>query len=288
MTNEIDWVRVAEPQSDAYDTHVALQLASSTTDAVRTTVHRRPSPRQSEPTIFDGAVAVRASGPGAAGVATFSGGPSDAPVIEDAVQRVRAWPEAFRQFQSLMHAFYPVVDSNVAAADPGRGSCSHSVESAIGEMYATVFDPIGLAEAFVHEMAHNKLRALGVYVGTPGRFFLNPRHVLYPSPALKTRLRPMSAVFHAEYSFIYVTQLDIVMLRAECDPNQRAHLLGVLATNVERMDWGLDIVRDFAELDDDGATFMRGFYAWAERVLNEGRRELRRQRRLHAAPGVPL
>ena len=45
-----------------------------------------------------------------------------------------------------------------------KGSASHAFESHVGTMCATVADPVGLAQALVHELAHTKLRCLGIWL----------------------------------------------------------------------------------------------------------------------------
>src|SRR5205823_227290 len=54
--NPIDWLRLAEPQADQYDTDVILQLASTTTSAGRPQPYRRTP--VGAPAAFDGHVAI--------------------------------------------------------------------------------------------------------------------------------------------------------------------------------------------------------------------------------------
>src|SRR5262249_11093721 len=151
-----------------------------------------------------------------------------------------------------------------------RGSSSHSDEDKFGTLYATIYDPVALAEAFVHEMAHNKLRALGVYFEDAQRFILNPPDELLESPIRKDIRRPMTAVLHAQYSFMYVTNLNLHMIATEPDPRNVALYLTYLNNNLPRMEFGHDQVKDSIRVDDDGRAFLDGFLAWSEDVFAQG------------------
>jgi HEXXH motif-containing protein len=188
---------------------------------------------------------------------------------------VRRWPAAFRQFQLLMHTFYPIrFDDSGIVTDKFRGSASHSFAAAPGTMCATVNDPVGLAQAFVHEMAHTKLRALGIQVETGTEFIVNDPNELYESPIRKDEPRPMTAVFHAEYSFIYVTELDLRMLDDSADAAESNHIMMLLARNVPRVEEGLRTLTARVRLDWKGERLMEGFLNWAEDAIRRGRRTL--------------
>jgi hypothetical protein len=264
----IDWSRAAAPQHDQYDSLLALDLASSTTTPERPAPFVR-RPVGNAPTIFDGAVAVRYVLPGTPGAPIFANGPVDHPNIEAAVEYVRRWPVAFEQFRLLMDSFHPLVRTDVAASDyrEGFGSYSGSFDTMLGTLFATVFDPIGLAQAFVHEMGHNKLRAFGVNFESAYRLVLNRPDELYVSPVIKDRLRPMTAVLHAEYSFTYITALDIELIRNESDEERLQLLLRLLKRNLARIEEGLDEIKQHIRVDEDGEAFMAGLYAWIGELI---------------------
>jgi prolyl 4-hydroxylase len=153
-------------------------------------------------------------------------------------------------------------------------------------MWSTIFCPLGLAEAMVHEMAHQKLRALGVSFESAAAVVGNDPSDLYISPIIKDRLRPMTAVMHAEYSYVHVTALDIHLLRAERDPARRAVLREVLARNLARIEEGIACIRTHLRPGDHGPEFMEGFYDWAERTVREAHELLARADEAVAAPPV--
>lgn len=275
----INWSRLAEPQEDQYDTEVVLQLACSTVSAARPEPYTR-SPPGENPTVFDGAVAIRHVYrlPQFRSLsARYADAPVDHPNIPRAVDYVRRWPTVFLQCKHLLEAIHPVIDKRYPLLSKAvyRGSSSHSYERLFGTLWATVTCPLGLAEAIVHEMAHQKLRALGVSIESATRIVGNDARNLYVSPIVKDRLRPMTAVLHAEYSYVHVTALDVCILEAEADPH-RCHLIGRrLAVNLARIKEGIETLRDHLEPGRHGEEFMQGMFAWAEHTIGAGERLLR-------------
>jgi HEXXH motif-containing protein len=270
---DVDWSRVAEPQADQYDTEVTLWRRRQLKG-----LESRP-PAGQAPTLFDGAVAIRPLEGPYLRLESLSSAPADDERIRMGERYVRQWPAAFDQFKGLMHAFYPVRDITGTRIPPGsKGSFSHAFESRIGTMCASIEDPVCLAQAFVHEMAHNKLRSLGVMLESAQDLIINDPKDLYPSPILIGKLRPMTAVFHAEYSFIYVTQLDLMMLARGPKKELRDYLLELLERNVSRMEPGLEVIQDNVQVDSIGRPFVDGFMDWARRVIAEGRTILNEER----------
>jgi HEXXH motif-containing protein len=198
--------------------------------------------------------------------------PPDHPNLARAVEYLRSWPAAFEQFKSLIDSVHPVLDPSIPAAlrEVTSGSCSHSHEQWFGTLCVTVDDPVGCAQALVHEMAHQKLRALGVSVEAAWRLVANDPAELFPSPIKIGRMRPMTAVLHAQYSFIYVVELDLRMLAAERDPMLRHRILQLLLRNVVRMEAGFETLASNIRTDRDGAAFMDSFLAWARSAIDRG------------------
>lgn len=271
VRDAVNWTRMAEPQEDQYDTRVTLEFATTGGSPLRRELYVR-RPTNGSPTIFDGAVAVRYLSAVCPRPSKHVNGALDHPHIALAAEYVRRWPTVFTQFRTLMDSFHPMIDLDVPPEKFGTvlGSSSHSEEWMFGTMYGTFHDPLGLAQAFVHEMAHQKLRALGVSFETTTGLITNRADELFVSPIRKDQPRPMSAVFHAEYSFIYVTALDIRMIEAEGDARNRAALLALLARNVARMEEGLRVIRQHIKVDADGRHFVSGFFDWAESTIARG------------------
>ena len=268
----IDWSRLAEPQADQYDTEVILRLASSTTSVGRPQKYER-MPVDGAPSTFDGRVAIRHIYRPLPEFKQFMlkypDAPTNHPNIGLAAELIRNWPVAFEQCQRLLDAIHPATDPNLPteSAKIYRGSSSHSFERLFGTVWATIYCPIGLAEAIVHEMAHQKLRVLGVSFGSATTVVGNSPTTVYVSPIIKDRLRPMTAVLHAEYSYVHVTALDIQLLEMEQSPVRREVLRCVLQRNLSRIQEGYETIRQHFEPGKYGREFMEGFSGWIQRTI---------------------
>lgn len=273
----IDWRRVAEPQEDGYDTRVALDLVTGRVTPEHPTPYLQRRPVGFAPTLFDGQVAIRYIARQCPGHPRNLHGPLKHPNLQVAADLVRRWPVAYEQFKTLMDTVHPMRDALVPEAEWGQhiGSSSHADEDKFGTCYVTLHDPVATAEAFVHEMAHNKLRALGVYVERAYRLITNPPDQMFESPIRKDVMRPMTAVLHAQYSFIYVTALDLALIEAETDPRKIERYLVYLAYNVPRMELGYEDIRPNIRVDEDGQAFLDGFFDWTDRVLARGNEVLK-------------
>ena len=272
----IDWSRLAEPQADHYDSDVILRLASSTTSVGRPQPYRR-TPIGDSPSTFDGQVAIRHVYRDEPEFATFSWHYPDAavdhPNIALAAEHVRRWPVAFAQCQRLLEAIHPAIDDRLPLESTNiySGSSCHSLEKLFGTMWSTIYCPIGLAEAIVHEMAHQKLRVLGVSFESSTTIVGNDPTARYVSAIIKDRLRPMTAVLHAHYSYVHVTALDVHYLMAEQDLRRVEVLSEVLQRNLSRIEEGYDTIRVHFRPGEHGVEFVEGLFRWTETVTASAR-----------------
>ncbi|HEY6187794.1 MAG TPA: HEXXH motif-containing putative peptide modification protein [Pyrinomonadaceae bacterium] len=259
--SEIIWKRVAEPQADHYDSLVALHFA-------RERGYERP-PVGDAPTILDGKVALDDSigwvGP------TCEPAPPDHPNVEKGCELVRLWDAAFTQLQMLTASVSIFLDTRAVIYENTTGSMSTHDRDTFGRVAATVNTAAGFAHALVHETSHNKLRALGIRFESAERIITNSPAHQYHSPIRYDCLRPMQAVFHAQYSFTHVAALDVEIINsgkyAELKPLICKHSL---ADKLPKLQFGLSVIRRDVEVDQAGADFMTGFYEWSERVLADG------------------
>jgi HEXXH motif-containing protein len=265
----IYWDLMSRPQPDQYDSRVTFAFATAS-DSPRCGPRYIPIPVGGEPSICDGEVAIRYLRDESP---IMSPRTQNAPLyhanLANAVEYLKRWPEGYRQFQSLMNSVHPIdlADSEGVT----MGSISHSDESHFGTMYGSVFDTIGLAEAFAHELAHNKLRALGLGVETPRHLILNPVSDTFASPVKRVGQRPMSAVFHAEYSFLYIANLDLEMVSHEMDAQVRRRLLASLSKNLTKIEAGWKVIEEHSLVDADGSAFLRGTSQWLNEILERGK-----------------
>jgi HEXXH motif-containing protein len=265
----VDWARVAIPRADGYDTEIIRQCAAirfSRTgkweDMARHDVNA--------PTMLEGATQLRlVHDPHPLGEG-FDHAPLSHASYDRCTALLARWPEAYRQLQTLVHTLHPAIQRNVTDDAQVIGSCSHAFETEFGTFYATIHDPYALAQAFVHEMAHMKLFALSFGKESTGKLIRNPLHEQYHSTIRTDQPRPMSAVIHAQYSFIHVVALDLHMLAAETDSDACDHLYALLARNVERMEVGYRTIADHVTLTSEGEAFMGAFMPWSRQVLDQG------------------
>jgi HEXXH motif-containing protein len=252
----LDWTRLAEPAPDGYDTAVTLERA-----ALRG--YRRPPATQ--PAFLDGAVALAHVYAGEAWSPPVPDAePEVTPIVAGADRLLERVPVLRAQAKRLLHALHPAVLGG--RSPPSGNSRSHSLGHRFGTMWATTACPIGLAHAVVHEMAHQKLRALGLAVEDSGTVVTNPRTELFPSPVLP-RPRPMSAVLHATYSFSYVLALDLACVDHE-DRGVRRVVAHAVERNAARVAQGLGTLRGHARPAAGSGAFLPALFVWIERLLS--------------------
>lgn len=253
------WNRLAEPQSDQYDSLIALAFAYKRGYARTHISHGR--------TFFDGKVALCnhcVSFP-----SNCTPAPLDHPNIERACNLIRLWPAVFTQFQLLTESVSPYINTK----DFSDMSYSHD-GGGFGKIAATIDDPVAFAEALVHEMAHHKLRALGVEFESAERIIRNSPEQKFRSPIRCDSLRAISAVLHAQYSFTYISALDIEIAQ-ECKDRELARrCINSLAVNLPKLEFGYKVIRNNADVDKVGFDFLDGFFAWLNRVLTDGYKTL--------------
>jgi hypothetical protein len=258
--DKISWYRVAEPQPDRYDALVALEFA-------RRGGYERKGPGDAE-TICDGRVALLRQKDTPSPFCIPA--PHDHPNIEGGCKVLRMWPAGYAQFQLLIESVSVFLDSRFASMDQLIGSSSHHGEGGFPTIAATVNNPVGFAEALVHELAHHKLRALGVDMESASRIVTNSPDQMFRSPVRYDILRPIPAILQAQYAYTYVAALDLAVVKATDDPDlTRRIAVDSLSGRLPKLRFGLNVLREHAEVDEAGAGFMQGLFAWSDRLFAE-------------------
>jgi HEXXH motif-containing protein len=267
-----DWSRLARPQADGYDTAVILDLASRTGSPLRPEPWRRRS-AEGAPTLFGGRVAVRNRESGGLPEPAYAPASPDHPNLALGEAITRLWPEAAAQIPALIDTIQPWTDTRMpASGKPVPGSSSDSEEAEFGVVMLTVDHPFGVAQALVHEMAHHKLRALGVSLLRADRLVANDPAELYASPIIVGRKRPMTAVLHSQFAFIHVTALDVAVYQGAAEADElRPQAVYLLARNVPRMEAGQEVLKRHLVTDSEGEGFRDAFISWSDEVLGAGR-----------------
>lgn len=266
---QVDWSKIAEPQEDGYDTEVVLEFAEKAG-------YRRDLPNP-EASVFDGAIAISHDN----SLLGYEGcvyAPHDHPNLKKAEEIIRAWPVAYRQCKALVQSicFYSLPrfgDDKIIGSICGPG------QAGFGSIIVTVNHHMGLAEGIVHEMAHHKLRAIGIDMEASKGLLRNSPDERYPSPIRYDCLRPMMAVVHAQYSYTYIAQLDLFALRNQSEPSRDVAIRELsLAVILPKLEFGIDVIEQNARTDDNGETFLAGFMDWCKRVIAEAKEDLEKNR----------
>ena len=257
----VAWEKIAEPQPDDYDTTTCLAWGL------------KKSKRTSDMLRYGACLGGRldlvdCKYPGSRRA------PSDHPNFNIAWEALQLWPAAERQF----FAFTDSVEATLSQVEVGGyvGTRCGSGDD-LFTFSSTVDTPLGFAEAMVHELAHRKLRAIGVTFEDCGMFFNVTRDMLYYSPIRYDAMRPLGAVLHAQYSYTYIMEL---MCRVALGSPSRelvdAAVRSRVATILPKLAFGASVLQEVDEVNSDGGSFMSGYWQWwarlracAERLLTE-------------------
>jgi hypothetical protein len=259
--SSIDWRRIAEPQVDQYDTLTVLEFA-------KRSGYSREGIGDS-PTFFDGQVAIREDRSTLHFPDCIFIEPNH-PNVTNGCDLLRLWKPVFRQFQLLIESV-AIVHYTPHPIDLVVGSICGSGNKGFGTIAASVNHHVGFAEALVHEMAHHKLRALGIQLEQAERIILNSPDQKFHSPIRYDCLRPMSAVLHAQYSYTYVSALDIKIINAAID-KKRDYIIAKssLASNLPKLKFGLRSIKNNIILDTVGTSFFEGLIDWSNQIFRDG------------------
>lgn len=194
--------------------------------------------------------------------------PAD-PRVVDSLKLLDLWPEARKQCADILLALAPLGTGRSG----GHGCACGNYRDDFGWIYVTADDAWGFAEGVVHEMAHWKLRALGILFEEWDDLLLDhSTSELYTSPVRKDKPRPMGAVLHAQYSYIHVAQMTTLMLKAKPEPDGGDKQW--LEVHLKRITEGQGTLRAHARGTAAGQEFLLGLDAWTTEVIAAGREAL--------------
>lgn len=184
------------------------------------------------------------------------------PVLEHADRILRRWPEARTEAAILLDEIQSWIPKGAGfAMEALGGSCGPG--DGWGKIMVMAGNPVGYAEGVLHELGHHKLRAMGIDMEEhDGRFLLNGPDELYESGVRKDKLRPMSAVLHAHYSYLHVTEIE---LRAHEDGYSMA---AMLPHQIRRLTEGRDVITEHARWTTEGEAVAMDILAWTTELLD--------------------
>lgn len=260
-TATIDWERLAAPQEDGYDVGVVEENLAAV---------MKPVEAWSATTWFASCRLYEGlySNPGM-GLRRVQ---VDHPNLAVAIGLLQSrWQVGYATVSRLLRGAELLLDPQYRLAPDAyfAGSRCHSEDTPplLGTMWSTANCPYMLAENLVHEIAHQKLFALGIGKESHRCLIENSAVHRFRSPVLTSRLRPMSALVHGIYAYAYVMQLDYKLLEQETNPRLRVLLADRISQNRDRLETGWSELSTHLLVDADGARFFDGLSAWVERLL---------------------
>lgn len=175
---------------------------------------------------------------------------------------LQCWPAMYVQCQQLLDEIISGMFASRQITMPaGGGTCGPG--DGWGKILVVSNNPVGYAEGVVHELGHHKLRALGIDMEEHnGALLRNTPEELYSSGVRKDKLRPMSAVLHAHYSYLHVTECELragVVKQYDIDQ--------MLPYQVKRLSEGWAVIQQYAQWTEAGASFAAGIADWTRRLL---------------------
>lgn len=270
MADRIDWGRVAQPQADGYDTEVAKRLGKERYGWIK----RWP----------------------AAGVRTWLHGgvelmvpPWDKevlignPVVEhpnlEVAERIlrEAWPTLWSQCRELIQVLHLTLADDMGTSELGTGcKCGPMGDRVSFEFQVTVNFGVGLLEAVVHELAHNKMKTHGISLYHWERLLTNPiptdeaiesgeGKYLYVSCIRKDKLRPLGACVSAYYSYLHVSDLLLQLVDAGVIGGYAIQQW--LEVQRGRITEGRAQVAQVVEPDVEGVRYFEAMQDWADRLI---------------------
>lgn len=264
----IAWERVAEPQADGYDTDVAKRLGLE-----RYGWEKRWPPADAR-TWLDGAVELT--------VPPWHNGDEievvEHPNLAVAERLLRdACPTLWIQCRELVQALHLVLADDMGNGELQTGcKCGPMGDRVSFEFQITVNFGIGILEAVVHELAHNKMKTHGISLYHWERLLTNPiptdeaiesgeGDYLYESVIRKDKLRPLGACVSAHYSYLHVSELLLQLVEAGVIGNDSIRQW--LEVQRGRVTEGRAQIATVVTPDADGVRYFEAMQDWAGRLI---------------------
>lgn len=172
---------------------------------------------------------------------------------------VRVWPEMAVRLDKEVVGWYPVV-IHPGGEVPIRGHYSGASENPEW-LYSSIDDPFGGAEGLLHEYGHLSLKRRGLFYEHWSGVLANDPGELYVSPIRKDKKRPMGAVVHAQYSYLFVTEFE-----------KRGLALGLgdlptFTLNQARLAEGVQVIETGAKPAPDGIDLIAEIIRWSHALV---------------------
>lgn len=266
----IDWKRFPKPQEDGYDTWVINKFLNEKygwTHSAPPSTHRLCNGRVAVLNDPRGRILGSVKTPGADNCADI--------ITSEQVQTIdrhlAAWSEGYASIGNFLEVFYP---KSYNLAGPGfRGSSSGHLALDQGapkvNVDVTINDPEGCSAGIYHEVAHNRLEAIGMDINFhDGRLIENRADELYDSPVRYDQKRPMCAVIHGLYAWVMLTESDYWCGR---NINAKDACEYYMSWHVPQIEWGLEEVRKYVRPTPEGMPFVDALLEWSDDLVTRSK-----------------
>lgn len=201
----------------------------------------------------------------------------DPELLDNLESALKLYPEGYEMTKIMLDVLFPAVNSKgrrgtlgCMCGIYGKAFKNGDDPPEVGVM-VTIDNSLGGAEGIVHELGHHKIHALDIHLERySGRYIANDPDDVFPSPVRFDKLRPMAAVFQAEFSYVYVTRYyqSVIDFMIENEMkhvagNNRSGVLKRQAYNLKRIGNGIHILRDNLETTDEGKKMFDIFMNYA-------------------------
>jgi len=214
--------------------------------------------------------------------------PLDHPTLKLADETLKnCWPESHSMVKNMLDFYWPTLPPNRIDVPSCGCSCgiygnrpwtsNKNEKMVIGVMSSANGVP-AMLEGILHELGHHKLHALGWMLEEyPGNLITNKPEEVFHSPVRFDKLRPMSAVIHAEFSYVYVTQYYNKMIRWMIDNDyefynqipMRAYFQRN-AYNLHRIGNGIHTIRENIKASVEGKKLIDAIINYGKEVWYDG------------------
>ena len=127
-------------------------------------------------------------------------------------------------------------------------------------IFSSIDDPIGGADGFIHESAHQKLHLLGMQLEEhDGTLITNDCERRFFSPIRRDVLRPLSALIHGIYAWVHMLEIELAN-----------DALPHLSLNVPKVRMGMQTIKEFVQPTEAGLKFLAEFYEWGDSLVQKG------------------
>lgn len=181
----------------------------------------------------------------------------DDPRINEVIAHlVAVWPEMAVTIDREVTGWYPVVVGTGFTRGHFSGASSNPEW-----LYSSIDDPFGGAEGLLHEYGHLDLKRRGVFYEHWLKVLANDPGELYVSPIRKDKKRPMGAVLHAQYSYLFVTEFErrgLALGRGD---------LETFTINQARLAEGVGVIETHARPLPGSEDFLKSVVDWSHALV---------------------